>query len=280
MDLKEKLREIALGAGADYFGVASVNRWEHAPIGHRPLDLLPQAKSVIVIGVKIPQGAIESNNRAFEGLRHGIFSYMIFGYNLINDVMNEITGKMSQYLEEQGIDTFLLPASTPRDELQMAGVISNRHAAVCAGLADIGWNGLAMTQEDGPRVRWAPLIVATELEADPLYTGKKVCLGEGCRKCMRACPVAAFSATEAVEVIIEERSFKYSKLNRPLCRCGVTGLAKGTPGRLQADIPPDVNTVEDWLKIASTDIVWNQKERFAAMCGRCLLECVAGDNKR
>ena len=275
-DLKEKLRQIALSEGADYFGVAPVSRWTHAPEGHRPTDLLPTAKSVIVIGIKIPQGAIESNNRSYEGKRHGIFTYMIYGYNLINDVLNKATSKMYDYLEEQGINTFPLPASTPRDEYKMEGVMSNRHAAVCAGLADIGWNGLALTPKDGPRVRWAPLILETELPADPLYNGPKLCDRSTCRVCIDICPVSALPEEDFVQIKIEDKTYNYGKLKKPVCRCGVTGLAKNTPGRLQADIPADIPNVEGWLKIASTDIIWNQMERVAAMCGRCLTQCPVG----
>ncbi len=274
--LKEILRQMAIAEGADYFGVAPVSRWQYAPEGHRPTDFLPTAKSVVVMGMKIPQGAIESNNRSYQGLRHGIFTYMIFGYNLINDIFNGMTSKMARFLEKEGVDTFLLPASTPRDEYKMEGVISNRHAAVCAGLADMGWNGLALTPDAGPRVRWAPLILDCELPPDPLYQGEKLCLGESCRKCVAICPVGALPREESVEVRIEDKVFKYAKLTKPVCRCGVTGLAKGTPGRLQADIPRDIPNVEGWLKIASTDIVWNQMERVAAMCGRCLTQCPVG----
>ncbi len=275
-DLKAKLKEIALKEGADYFGVAPVSRWANATQGHKPTDLMPNAKSVVVIGIKIPQGAIESNNRSYEGMRHGIFTYMIYGYNLINDILNNTTSKMYDYLEAQGINTFPLPASTPRDEYKMLGVISNRHSAVCAGLADMGWNGLALTPKDGPRVRWAPLILECELEPDPLYNGPKLCDRSKCRVCLDVCPVQALPEEEYVEAHIADKIFRYAKLKKPVCRCGVTGLAKNTPGRLQADIPEEIPNVEGWLKIASTDIMWNQMERVAAMCGRCLTQCPVG----
>jgi epoxyqueuosine reductase QueG len=276
LDLKQILRDIAIEGGADYFGVAPVSRWEHAPEGHKPTDFMPSAKTVVVLGMKIPKGAIESNNRAYEGMRHGIFSYMIFGYNLINDVFNKLTSKMARYLEKEGVKVFLLPASTPRDEYKMEGVMSNRHAAVCAGLADMGWNGLALTPDNGPRVRWAPFIIDAELEPDPLYSGPKLCDRSQCRVCLDVCPVQALPEEESVQIQIEDKVFTYGKLKKPVCRCGVTGLAKGTPGRLQAEIPNDIESVEGWLKIASKDIVWNQMERVAAMCGRCLTQCPVG----
>lgn len=274
MDIKNKLREIAFANHMDYFGVGSVDRWANAPEGHKPNDLLPTAKSVIVMGIRIPEGAIESNNRAFEGLRHGIFSYMIFGYNKLNETLDEAATQIANRLESEGHQTFQTPSSIPRDEYGMMGVLSNRHAAVCAGLAELGWNGLAMTPEAGPRVRWVPVVTDLEIEPDPLYNGPTLCTK--CMTCVNICPVQALSREESVEVTINGRSFPYSRLTRPRCRTGVTGLAKNTPGRLQAEIPKDVTKVEDWLEIAKTDNRWNQMERYAAMCGRCLTQCPVG----
>jgi len=45
----------------------------------KPIDLLPSARSVIVLGLRIPSGAIRANDRAFERLRHAIYSYVNFG---------------------------------------------------------------------------------------------------------------------------------------------------------------------------------------------------------
>ena len=67
MGLKQELQELALANGMKYFGVASVDRFANMPEGHRPGDLLPGAKSVLVMGMVIPDGAIEGNLRAFEG---------------------------------------------------------------------------------------------------------------------------------------------------------------------------------------------------------------------
>ena len=276
MGLKNELRNLALSNEMDYFGVGSVNRWANAPVGHRPNDLLPEAKSVIVLGIRIPKGAIEGNRRAYEGLRHGIFTYMLYGYNKLNERLDLAAVKIARFLDNAGYKSFLLPASVPRDEYLMMGEMSNRHAAVCAGLADFGWHGLAMTPEAGPRVRWVPIITELELEADPMYSGDPLCDHNQCSVCVSACPVQALSEDHAVNLIIADREFSYGLLNRPLCRCGVTGLAVGTAGRLQASIPPGLNTVEEWRRIAGRDDAWNRKERVAAMCGRCLVLCPAG----
>ncbi|NPV26177.1 MAG: epoxyqueuosine reductase [Firmicutes bacterium] len=216
MNLKSELREIAFANEMDYFGVGSVDRWANAPEGRRPNDLLPEAKSVIVLGIRIPEGAIESNHRAYEGLRHGIFTYMIFGYNKLNERLDFAAMKIAQHLERKAkVKAYLLPSSIPRDEYLMMGEMSNRHAAVCAGLAEFGWNGLALTPEAGPRVRWVPILTEAELEPDPLYNGPKLCDHSKCSVCVDICPVHALSDDQAVQVTIGDRTFSYALLNKP-----------------------------------------------------------------
>ena len=275
MTLKESLRQAALSKDIDYFGVGSVDRWANAPKDHRPTDILPGAKSVIVVGMRIPEGCVEANKRAYEGMRHGVFVYMCFGYNLVNDLLEDACFRISKPLEQHGHRVFLPPASVGRDEEKMMGILSNRHSAVCAGLAEFGLNGLALTPDAGPRVRWAAVITDAPLQADPLYSGPPICTG--CKNCITICPTGAFSAGEVFDIPIGERVFHYAKLNRPVCRAGVTGLAKGTAGRLQEPgVKEKIHDVTDWLKLVKSDDKWNRLERVAAMCGRCMIECQAG----
>ncbi len=274
MDLRKRMNEVALDSGLDFFGVAPVSRFENAPKGHRPNDLLPGARSVISIGIRIPKGCVEANNRAYEGLRQGIFSYMLFGYNLLNGIIDTGLLKMTRVMERefQGI-AYPIPASVPRDEEKLMGAMSNRHAAVCAGLAEFGWNGLAMRPETGPRVRWGTLVTDRELEPDPLYSGPKVCTN--CKSCVRICPMQAIKEEEGVELTIGGRSYRYGVLNKMRCRCGVSGFTRSTAGRADLNIPEQM-TAEEWLGVARNDNVWNKIERIASMCGRCMITCKAG----
>ncbi len=277
MNLKDELREIAFNNGVNYFGVGSIDRWDNAPLGHNPSDLLPTAKAVIVLGIRVPIGAIEGNNLAYRGFRHGIFTYMVFGYNRLGEILDRAGMLLLAHLEKNHkIQTFPIPASIPRDEYMMMGVMSNRHSAVCAGLAEFGWNGLALTPDAGPRVRWMPLVVDKEIEPDPLYSGPKLCKGSACRKCVDICPVDALSREKSVQLEITDRLYSYAVLDKPRCRCAQTGLARGSSGRLQEEIPERMKTVEDWRAMLKRDDKWNKMEREAAMCGRCFVECPVG----
>lgn len=278
MNLKEELHELAKANNMDYFGVAPVHRFHNIPAGHKPCDLLPKAKSVIVLGMRIPAGAIEANNRAYEGLRHAIFSYVAFGYNKVNENLDNAALHVVLHIEKKHRNkAYPIPAGGPRDEYLMMSTMSNRYAAVCAGLGLFGWSGFVLTQQDGPRVRWVSIITEANLKPDPLYKGPPLCDRSQCDICIQACPVGALSDHEAVKVEIEEHRSEYSTRNKPLCRCATTGLVKGTPGRLQADVPTNLRRAEEWLSLSKKDNPWRRMEFSRGnYCHRCLIECPVG----
>jgi len=278
MTIKSELRELALSNDMTYFGVAPVDRFANLSEGHRPNDLLPGAKSVISLGIRIPDTAIEANNRAYEGLRQAIFSYVVYGYNKLNDKLDGAALRAVLYIEKNyRYKAYAIPSGIPRDEYLMMSAMSNRYAAVCAGLGEFGWSGHVLTPQDGPRVRWVTVITEADIEPDPLYKGPKLCDHSICNKCVESCPVGALSQDEAVQVKIADYESSYALRNKPLCRCATYGLVKGTPGRLQADVPTDLKTVEEWASLNKKDNAWQRMEiTHGNYCNRCLVVCPVG----
>lgn len=278
MNIKQELRKLVMDEGATYFGVAPVSRFANMPVGHRPNDLLPLAKSVFVIGVKIPEGAIVAHNQAFSGLRHAIYSYSVHGYAKINSLLDLIAFKLIKHLEkEYGQVAYPIPAGAPRDEALVMAAMSNRYAAVCAGLGQFGWSGFVVTPQDGPRVRWISIISELELAADPLYNGPQLCNPDSCGQCVEICPVGAIDKSVAVPVEIGGEKMQYAARNKVLCRCATAGLVKGTPGRMQADIPHELQNMEEWNKFSRKDSPWQRMEfGHGNYCQRCMVICPVG----
>ena len=46
----KRIKEIMFALGADLCGIASIDRFDNAPKGYHPLDVLPTCKSVISFG--------------------------------------------------------------------------------------------------------------------------------------------------------------------------------------------------------------------------------------
>lgn len=274
MDSKQELIKTAMDYGVDYFGVSPVSRLKNLPAGHRPEDLLEGAKSVIVLGISIPNAAMQAHRRAYEGLRHSIGSYIMFGYNLINENLDQAVLQTIYKLEKCGGYGVGIPSVRPKNEEKQTQIMSNRYAAVCAGLGEMGMSGFVLTPKDGPRVRWASIITDMEIEPDQLYAGEKLCQYPQCKACIETCPTEALSLDKMIEVEIDEYKTRYSFRDKPKCRCATAGLVKGTPGRLQADLPKQMETMEDWLQLYKNDDIWNRMEIGTGnYCNKCMVVC-------
>lgn len=280
MTAKELLRIRAQQCEMDYFGVAPVSRFQNLPEGHRPGDLLPGAQSVIVLGRRIPQGPLTAHEQAFEGKRIQILSFTMYCVNKMHNMLDYAALKVARKIEQDyGEVAMPTPAGEPHDEEAWQSVLSNRYAAYCAGLGELTWSGFVATPEAGPRVMWVSIITTMKLEADPIYHGEKLCDHNKCNACVEACPVFALSSKERVEVDTGDSHTAYGKRNKPLCRCAVKGLVKGTPGRLQNDIPHNcrMRNMEDWYQLTKKDDPWQRMEfNHGNYCLRCMTQCPIG----
>lgn len=276
--LKDRLKNAALKLGIDYFGVSPADRLRWAPKGHRPEDLLEGVKSVISIGVKVGVGVAEANRLAHSGLRHAIYVYMVFGYSLLNQILNTAALRISRILEAEGYVSMPIPASPPFDPLNLTGVISHRHAAVAAGLGELGWNSLLLTPDSGPRVRLATILTKAELEPDPQYSGKPLCDREACGLvCAKACPLGAIHPEKYVSVRIGEKVYRYALIDKWKCRIGSEGLTSKTLARKPFEVPSKAAS-EAYLEALKSEDVWQKMEKVEGdvYCGLCMMRCPVG----
>ncbi|MCX7710853.1 MAG: epoxyqueuosine reductase [Clostridia bacterium] len=177
------VKEVAFDLGADLCGIAQIERFEDAPAGFHPKDVLPDCRSVIVFGVRF--------------LKSSLYAKSTIPYttvrNELSSRLNSIAVKLSEYLEDQG--TAAVPMNTTGPDewdektQKLRGIISLKHAAVQAGLGKIGKNTLLVNDKFGNMIWLNGVFVAEALEADPVaeYSG---CI-ENCRLCLNSCPVKA-----------------------------------------------------------------------------------------
>lgn len=158
-------------------GVAPVERFAGAPSGHHPQSFLSSARSVIVVGIPIPEGVLafpemmKGSELIPEEMRMDVlqgYYYRTSGYDIINRALEDICLRLTLTLEEEGFrslyfaPTFGDQYSSYYDKIRM-GLFSNRHAAARAGLGEFGLNNLIVNPNYGPRVRYASIITAAEL---------------------------------------------------------------------------------------------------------------------
>jgi ferredoxin len=289
-ELTARVKALVLSNDVDYVGVAPADRFKHAPIGHRPGDLLPGAQSVISIGTRVNKGPQLGQQIALRDrrYRHVAFSYRWLGYGLINMYFNDRAAFLvTRLLEKEGYVSVPIVGSGVEEMRTMMGAFSNRHAAVAAGLGEIGWNGLCLTPENGPRQRFSSVITTCPLQPDPMYNGPRLCDPEWCSQsgqgrpaCMKACPMNLFSTDKKVEAIIAGRKFEYAQMDHVKCGgtigLGIHPLVLGQdspkiPRKVDMDVIPQL--IAKTPSSCKLETVAFGRGHF---CGLCLLRCPVG----
>ncbi|PKN37499.1 MAG: hypothetical protein CVU62_07135 [Deltaproteobacteria bacterium HGW-Deltaproteobacteria-2] len=291
-NLTQKTVKTLLDLGADLVGIAPVERFAHAPDGHRPTDFMPQCKSVISIGLHILQGTADVWG-VYEDRCKSITPYLFYGYGLTNIESSRIVNRVAKLLEYQGhkslcfLPTWLTSMTKYMDESLVEGKLraefSHRHAAVAAGIADFGWNGLALTPEFGAMQRFNSILTSAELEPTYLYNGPQLCRKEQCGAiCVKTCPTQALSADEKQTVQIGERTFEYAAHDNVRCIYAIHGMVKGSGGRSDIKIPDGPGSFINYaIAQSSGEMHYYDKSMLencfgiicGDFCGCCLHKC-------
>ena len=183
--VETEIRRTLEKRGADAFGFAAADRFDGAPEGFRPRDILPEAKSVISIATRIPYGVFETGNRRVA----------TGAWNMANSELSSLAYGVSKLLDDRQFKAVPVSPFLPVDIMGKNGLmgdISHKHAAQMAGVGRIGLSGLLITPKFGPRVRLISIITDAPLAPDPLLE-EAFCSRCQERSCINACSVGALA---------------------------------------------------------------------------------------
>jgi epoxyqueuosine reductase QueG len=275
----ERLKTLALGAGVDVVGIAPVARWDDfAPEGYRPADLLPGARSVVVVGCQGPtRGAWRSpDHRLME----------VNGYDFAND---RVVHVVADYIErEYGYYAIQAPA------LPTAGHQPPFSIMLAAVLAGLGTRSFAANIILNPRfglLYYSACITTLPLPGDPMLE-QGVCPHPMCVQtfrhsgktpCMAACPADEGGCLDGA--IDEDGNMEYVYYDRERCTSramnfGINSFQKALAeivneedaGRRRAMIHSDFFT-------RSCSAIGFYKESVA-QCFECMRVCPIGRAER
>jgi epoxyqueuosine reductase QueG len=280
MGVKEELRDLAHGHGMNLFGVSGVDRFATSPEGKHPCDVLPGCKSVIVVGVRLLDGTIQANFRAFEDGRNDLKGlYGTYGYALLpNFELTYVCYDIARHIEQR-TEEVATPCST--GPMTNGAQISLRHAAVAAGLGEFGWIGIVLTPQYGPRNRFGVVLTTLELEPDPMYSGKPLCNPEKCGICTKVCPSGALSEYadgNPKHVEMGGKVSEYCQLDWAKCFVVEQAMTRQYGGREDYITTPEPTLGDVFAaaaKMPPSEAGLQHVESWH--CGKCLSYCPAGD---
>ena len=174
--LTDKVRSEVLAMGMDLIGFAPVERWQDAPYLLSPQAILPDSKIVVVAAIHITDtwtemgGEPEPQDRSPGGWRDQ------------NGLLDRVAYRTVRLLNAHGHKAIAVASSNIWRYRQFEGIpslfapdLSHMHSATAAGLAEIGWSGLAITPEFGPRCRFISIVTDAALVPTAMYDGPKLC---------------------------------------------------------------------------------------------------------
>ena len=214
--------ELRKSVGYDFAGVLPMSSFDGLPPNKHPRSIFPDGKSVIVVGSRIRRGE-------FRSMEEG---------SLWKTPARWLTGLegVVRYIESKGYECIpYTPTSAPRMPRRPVreglcapnGVrLSVDHAAVTAGLGEIGYHGMFMTEKFGIRQRLGLLI--TDMEIEPSSTEcASIC--DSCMECVKMCPLDAISMDESKEISCNGKTMRAGVINANACRACPNGISGDSP---------------------------------------------------
>ena len=285
--LSEDLRTYLRAQGADLVGFGCVSHMDGAPAIMQPHRYLPDARSLISLGLHVNEASCDLIERSVrEGeLPASYHSYQLFTLAIVNPQLDMLAFQGAQFLERQGYRAYPFPAnmphySKPSEEYPGGpGDISHRHVAVACGLGEIGWHNLLITPQFGTRQKLTTIITNASLVSDPVCE-ERLC--NHCFQCARACPTSAIPVDpqEKTTVTIRGKALEYAKIVGWRCRWGCSGMLRRAGGYTDIEMPDEEPTAEELLRYKARVDPWQVRLKASSggllpYCGRCLCACRA-----
>ena len=199
------VKECGITAGADVVGIAAANNFGDAPEGFKPIDVMPECRSVIVLGAASPPETL-NNIAAYTASRNAMLA-----------TMTEMSKDVAKQLKKYGCKTKAISASGGKwvegdGRKEQFGFISLKHAAAFAGLGIIGKNYLLTNPQYGNLLWFSAVLIDADIAPDK-KTGFSIC--DNCNKCVESCPAGALDDIDLFDkkgcskfFVIEEKQFK------------------------------------------------------------------------
>ena len=239
----QDIKRLAYQFGADICGIASMDRFEGAPKQMDPRYIMPEAKSMIVMGFRVMRGSLR-------GIEEGTFfsNYSAMGYGALTyNFMPLTVMNMCRVIEDEGYEAIPMGHQSDWRAIDNVGylrenysrpvapgkaapdvMINLRIAGFLCGIGEIGYSKMLLTPEFGPRLRVGIIITELELEPDPIIEPGTLC--NRCMACVRECPGGCIPADRTVKANVGGYDLEWADVDMEKCDWVFSGGAECQEG--------------------------------------------------
>ncbi len=172
--------------------MAAENHW-------MPEDLLPTAKTVIVLFIPFKEELVKENHPGkFPCPNWGI------AYEVTNDLIEKTLAHIQVLLKEKGYESALTAATENQDADEQDDTMparwSHKHLGYLCDMGRFGINAQFITPS-GCSGRMGSMVTDADIGNHPLVSKKELCLhkiGQECLQCVARCPVKAVSVEDGI----------------------------------------------------------------------------------
>jgi len=244
-----------------------------------PADWLPGAKSVIVLGLHLPNANVDTA-KTTPAETVGPFAFAM--YETLR-LLGDAACRLVKHLERAGRRAVITSdltglaswTSSPRGRL--VDMRANAYAALLAGLAWVGRSGCPLTPQFGVRQRFIAIVTDLDLPDDDLLDPAGPC--EKCDgACLRACPTRAIRG-ETVPVEFAGRRYELAGFHHLACDWAKLYCLAGEEGPkylgLSVDVPVPDRPDAAAIAHAAAGADWGVQKRLLSVAEECVRVCPA-----